>query len=217
KFVIFFRRNFTAGASLANAVGGVIGSAIFKLDELIGAFGAQLRLPLSAKTAVTTSAIGQPQAVPQGRYYGTVVVSGRLPEKTEPVILQFSGKNLEKRDKIFDETSVFFEIHRIENDDTRTELYRSEPLQEHSHPVWRPFSLHLRKIADNRNRLLEISAMYRDEVNKTGLIGSFLTTYAKMKYGPGPENVYKLVNPKKKTKKGYSNSGKMELVKFSDE
>lgn len=58
--------------------------------------------------------------------------------------------------------------------------------------------------------------MYSDEVNKVGLIGSFLTTYAKMKYGPGPENIYKLVNPKKKAKKGYSNSGKMELIKFSD-
>lgn len=32
--------------SVANVEGNVIGTTIFKLDELIGAFGAQLRLPL---------------------------------------------------------------------------------------------------------------------------------------------------------------------------
>lgn len=58
--------------------------------------------------------------------------------------------------------------------------------------------------------------MYSDEMNKTGMIGSFLTTYAKMKYGPGEENIYNLINPKKKSKKGYLNSGTMELIKFSD-
>lgn len=58
--------------------------------------------------------------------------------------------------------------------------------------------------------------MYRDEMNKIGIIGSFLTTYAKMKYGPGAENVYNLVNHKKKSKKKYLKSGTMELIKFSD-
>ncbi|VDO41300.1 unnamed protein product [Onchocerca flexuosa] len=64
--------------------------------------------------------------------------------------------------------------------------------------------------------LLEISVMYRDEMNKTGLIGSFLTTYAKMKYGPGEENVYNLINQKKMSKKGYLKSGTMQLIKFCD-
>ena len=37
-----------------------------------------------------------------------------------------------------------------------------------------------------------------------------------MKYGPGPENVYNVVNNKKQTKKGYVNSGTFELLKFTD-
>uniref|UniRef100_A0A915PMS6 C2 domain-containing protein n=1 Tax=Setaria digitata TaxID=48799 RepID=A0A915PMS6_9BILA len=208
-------RNFSANGSV-KTIGNVIGSSIFKLDELIGAFGAQLQLPLSTKTVVTTTSMGQIQAVSQGLYCGWILVSARLPEKAAPVILQFSGKNLEKKDKFFDETSVFFVINKVENDETKTELYRSETIREHSHPIWRPFNLHLRKIADNRNRLLEISVMYRDEMNKVGLIGSFLTTYAKMKYGPGQQNVYNLINPKKASKKGYLKSGEMELIKFSD-
>ncbi|KAK6103214.1 Copine family protein [Brugia pahangi] len=205
-------RDFSIDTSHKNTIGNVIGSSIFKLDELIGAFGTQLQLPLSAKT----SSISQLDAVPQQSYCGWILVSARLPEKPAPVILQFSGKNLQKKDKFFDETSVFFAIYKIENDKTKTELYRSEHIREHSHPIWRPFNLHLRKIADNRNRLLEVSVMYRDEMNKIGLIGSFLTTYAKMKYGPGEENVYSLINPKKKSKKGYLKSGTMELIKFSD-
>ncbi|CAG9530690.1 unnamed protein product [Cercopithifilaria johnstoni] len=209
-------RDFSIGAALKNTVGNVIGSCIFKLDELIGAFGTQLQLPLSTKTSVITTSVGQLQTVPQGMYCGMILVSARLPEKAAPVILQFSGKNLKKKDKFFDETSVFFMIYKIENDGTKTELYRSEAIREHSHPIWRPFNLHLRKIADHRNRLLEIDVLYRDEMNKTGMIGSFLTTYAKMKYGAGVENVYNLIDPKKKLKKGYLNSGTMELIKFSD-
>ncbi|VBB31314.1 unnamed protein product, partial [Acanthocheilonema viteae] len=209
-------RDFSIGATFKNTIGSVIGSCIFKLDELIGAFGTQLQLPLSTKTSVIATSVGELQEVPHGSYCGWILVSARLPEKATPVILQFSGKNLKKKDKFFDETSVFFTIHRIENDERKTELYRSEALREHSHPIWKPFNLHLRKIADNRNRLLEISVMYRDEMNKIGMIGSFLTTYAKMKYGPGAENVYNLVNPKKKSKKGYLKSGTMELIKFSD-
>lgn len=46
----------------------------------------------------------------------------------------------------------FSQIRKIENDETKTELYQSEAIREHSHPTWRPFNLHLRKIADNRNR-----------------------------------------------------------------
>ncbi|EJW75289.1 hypothetical protein WUBG_13801, partial [Wuchereria bancrofti] len=194
-------RDFSIDTSHKNTIGNVIGSSIFKLDELIGAFGTQLQLPLSAKTSATATSISQLHAVPQELYCGWILVSARLPEKPAPVILQFSGKNLQKKDKFFDETSVFFAIHKIENDKTKTELYRSEGIRDHSHPIWRPFNLHLRKIADNRNRLLEVSVMYRDEMNKIGLIGSFLTTYAKMKYGPGEENVYNLINPKKKSKK----------------
>uniref|UniRef100_A0A183VBV8 Copine domain-containing protein n=1 Tax=Toxocara canis TaxID=6265 RepID=A0A183VBV8_TOXCA len=95
-------------------------------------------------------------------------------------------------------------------------LYQSEGIKNHSHPTWKSFNLQMKQIADNRNRLLEMSVIYRDEVDKLGFIGSFLTSYAKMKYGPGPENVYNVVNHKKLTKKGYTNSGKFELIKFID-
>uniref|UniRef100_A0A0R3RKJ1 C2 domain-containing protein n=1 Tax=Elaeophora elaphi TaxID=1147741 RepID=A0A0R3RKJ1_9BILA len=214
--MVYMQRDFSIGSRSKNTSGNVIGSSIFKLDELIGAFGTQLQLPLCAKTSIITTSVGQLQAVPEELYCGLILITARLPEKAAPVILQFSGKNLKKKDKFFDETSVFFVINKIENDKTKTELYRSEAIREHSHPIWRPFNLHLRKIADHRNRLLEIAVMYRDEMNKIGMIGSFLTTYAKMKYGPGEENVYNLVNPKKKSKKGYLKSGTMELIKFSD-
>ncbi|EPB68104.1 hypothetical protein ANCCEY_12804 [Ancylostoma ceylanicum] len=59
--------------------------------------------------------------------------------------------------------------------------------------------------------------MYRDVDGSEGYIGKFLTTYAKMKYGPGPDNVYTVINElKQQQKKNYENSGRMELVKFTD-
>lgn len=43
--------------------------------------------------------------------------------------------------------------------------------------------------------------MYRDVDGSEGFIGKFLTTYAKMKYGPGPDNVYAIINEKKQHEK----------------
>uniref|UniRef100_A0A9J2PTG5 Copine C-terminal domain-containing protein n=1 Tax=Ascaris lumbricoides TaxID=6252 RepID=A0A9J2PTG5_ASCLU len=210
------RRNFLARSSFPIAAGNIIGSAIFKLDELIGAFGAQLCKVISSKATIASALSVQTPSVPVADYRGTLIVTGRLAGKAEPVILQFAGRNLERKGKFFDETEVYFQIHRAENNDERTLLYQSESIKNHSHPIWKSFTLQMKQIADHRNRLLEVSVLYRDEVDNLGFIGSFLTSYAKMKYGPGPENIYNVVNHKKLTKKGYVNSGKLELIKFTD-
>uniref|UniRef100_A0A915CAQ1 Copine C-terminal domain-containing protein n=1 Tax=Parascaris univalens TaxID=6257 RepID=A0A915CAQ1_PARUN len=209
-------RNFLERSSLPIAAGNIIGSTIFKLDELIGAFGAQLCRIISSKATIASALSAQTPSVPVADYRGTLIVTGRLSGKAEPVILQFAGRNLERKGKFFDETEVYFQVHRAENNDERTLLYQSESIKNHSHPIWKSFSLQMKQIADHRNRLLEVSVLYRDEVDNVGFIGSFLTSYAKMKYGPGPENVYNVVNHKKLAKKGYVNSGKLELIKFTD-
>lgn len=46
KFNFCYRRDFSIGTAVKNAVGNVIGSCVFELDELIGAFGTQIQLPL---------------------------------------------------------------------------------------------------------------------------------------------------------------------------
>ncbi|VDK43438.1 unnamed protein product, partial [Anisakis simplex] len=209
-------RNFSSRSSSSITSGNIVGSAIFKLDELIGAFGAQLCKVISPKATIASALSAQAFPMQSAEYRGTLIITGHLASKAEPVILQFVGRNLERRGKFFDETEVYFLIHRVENNDERTLLYQSEYIKNHSRPSWNVFNLQMKQIADNRNRLLEVSVMYRDEVGKIGFIGSFLTSYAKMKYGPGPENIYNVINHKKLTKKGYLNSGKFELTKFTD-
>lgn len=56
-------------------------------------------------------------------------------------------------------------------------------------------------VESNAFRLLEVWVMYRDVDNKEGYIGKFLTTYAKMKYGPGSDNVYSVINEYKQQQK----------------
>uniref|UniRef100_A0A158R5M7 Copine domain-containing protein n=1 Tax=Syphacia muris TaxID=451379 RepID=A0A158R5M7_9BILA len=209
-------RTYSSHSAFPLASKGVIGSVIFKLDELIGAFGAQLCRPLSHKASISSALNLYAHTTHSIDYKGLVVILGRLAEKAEPVFIQFAGRNLEKKAKFFDETKVYYQVHRLEKQDERTLLYESETNKSHSHPVWNPFSLQMKSIADNRNRLLEVSVYYRDEVDRQGYIGSFLTSYAKMKYGPGPENVYNIINSKKLSKKGYVNSGTFELFKFTD-
>ncbi|KHJ87928.1 Copine, partial [Oesophagostomum dentatum] len=110
-----------------------------------------------------------------------------------------------------------FRLEEGKDEDELVLLYESEAIKNHSHPQWAEFRLGTQDAADNRNRLLEVWVMYRDVDGSEGYIGKFLTTYAKMKYGPGPDNVYAVINEvKQQQKKNYENSGRMELVKFTD-
>ncbi|KAK6732899.1 hypothetical protein RB195_016962 [Necator americanus] len=195
----------------------VVASCIFKVDELIGSFGLQLRRSLLRSVSIAQSLS---TSRPSQKIVGGVIISAQMPEKEQPIIVQFAGRSLERKDLIWDETAVFFRVFRLEegkDDDELVLLYESEAIKNHSHPQWGEFRLGTQDAADNRNRLLEVWVMYRDVDGSEGYIGKFLTTYAKMKYGPGSDNVYTVINEmKQQQKKNYENSGRMELVKFTD-
>lgn len=80
-----------------------------------------------------------------------LIVRASLAPKAQPVILQFGAHHLSKRD-FFDESGLFFKIHRVENNSERTLIYKSEVVPNSIHPKWRQFSLQMSRIADNRNR-----------------------------------------------------------------
>uniref|UniRef100_A0A0K0DHG2 VWFA domain-containing protein n=1 Tax=Angiostrongylus cantonensis TaxID=6313 RepID=A0A0K0DHG2_ANGCA len=200
----------------ASSSDDLIGSCIFKVDELIGSFGLHIRRSLYKSVTIA-------QALSTGRTNMSSLLNlilAQMPEKEQPIIVQLHGRSLDRKDLLWDETAVFFRVFRLEkgkDDDELVLLYESEAIKNHSHPQWAQFRIGAQDAADNRNRLLEIWVMYRDVDGTEGYIGKFLTTYAKMKYGPGPDNVYAVINEiKQHQKKNYENSGRMELVKFTD-
>ncbi|CAI2343846.1 unnamed protein product [Caenorhabditis sp. 36 PRJEB53466] len=183
----------------------ILATSIFKVDELIGSFGLQLRRQLQ-KTGTIAQSIAGTQRMSE-EYLGGIIVSAEMPEKEQPIVVQFHGKSLDRKDFLWDETAVFFRVFRLEegkDDDSLVFLYESEALKNHSHPQWAEFRLDTQDAADNRNRLLEIWVMYKDVDGKEGYIGKFLTTYAKMKYGPGSDNVYSVINDVKKAQKKFT-------------
>ncbi|CAI4231737.1 unnamed protein product [Auanema sp. JU1783] len=194
----------------------VFGTCMFKVDELIGSFGLHLRRCLQTKVSIAGVFAGKNT----GPSMGGVLISGQMGEREQPIVCQFEGKGIDRKDFLWDETAVFFRVYRLEEgeqEDYLVLLYESEAIKNHSHPVWSEFALGAQDAADNRNRLLEVRVWYRDVDGSEGYIGKFLTTYAKMKYGPGPDNIYHIINEtKKQQKKNYEHSGKMELVKFTD-
>ncbi|CAD6198984.1 unnamed protein product [Caenorhabditis auriculariae] len=203
---------------MASCSDDVMATSIFKVDELIGSFGLQLRRSLMRTTTIASTLSTSSRH--SSEYLGGLIISAEMPEKEQPIVVQFHGKSIDRKDFLWDETAVFFRVFRLEegkDDDSLVFLYESEAIKNHSHPQWAEFRLDTQDAADNRNRLLEIWVMYRDVDGTEGYIGKFLTTYAKMKYGPGPDNVYNVINDVKKAqKKSYEHSGKMELVKFTD-
>ncbi|GMS82200.1 hypothetical protein PENTCL1PPCAC_4375, partial [Pristionchus entomophagus] len=198
-----------------------LATTVFKVDELIGSFGLQLRKALLDDCPIASVVqLGLSKQQSSFSALGSLLVDATLPQKKQPILLQFEGKGLERKELIWDETAVFFRVYRVEQgseEDVNVLLYESEAIKNHSHPVWKEFSLEVHDVADDRNRLLDIQVLYRDVDGTEGWIGKCLTTYAKMKYGAGKENVYKIVNDAKKAaKKSYDNSGFIELTKFTD-
>lgn len=86
-------------------------SAAFLKQKVCFALLTPMRDVLFSSKATIASALSvQTPSVPVADYRGTLIVTGRLAGKAEPVILQFAGRNLERKGKFFDETEVYFQV-----------------------------------------------------------------------------------------------------------
>uniref|UniRef100_A0A0M3HXA4 Uncharacterized protein n=1 Tax=Ascaris lumbricoides TaxID=6252 RepID=A0A0M3HXA4_ASCLU len=71
--------------------------------------------------------------------------------RSQPVLLQFCGKNISKKG-MFGEPQLQFHISRIEDNGDRNVIYKSELLGYCLKIQWKQFTLQNSVIADVRNR-----------------------------------------------------------------
>uniref|UniRef100_A0A914WKY8 Copine-3 n=1 Tax=Plectus sambesii TaxID=2011161 RepID=A0A914WKY8_9BILA len=181
-----------------------LGSCVMTVGEIVGGFGSTVHKQLTMD-----------ENWPFKNHGSIIVAAHEMAEKSEPVLLQFRAKNLDRKD-FLGKSDPFFQFYRVNDDTSRTLLHRSEVVEEELNPIWKPFKVQMTHIADNKKRILEVVCLDYDQDGRHDIIGSFQTTYEQLNCGPGKQNTYEAINGKKTGKKGYKNSGTFELTRITN-
>ncbi|KAK0399287.1 hypothetical protein QR680_002974 [Steinernema hermaphroditum] len=176
----------------------VLGYTTFTVAELV----------TSAKEPVTRKVINEET----GEFVAHALISCAPRVRQTPVLVQFMARNISK--KVAGESgTIMFQVYRIENNDDRTLLYRSENSKNGAKVLWRHFTLQHGDIADTVDRQIEIVCYCRDEKGKRSVIGQFQTEYSALINGSSIQNLYHLINGLKSNKKS---CGTFEIVRCTD-
>jgi len=136
-----------------------------------------------------------------------------LSPNRETVILEFSARKLDNKD-FFGKSDPFLEISRANENNQFSVVHRTEVVDNDLNPTWKPFVKEARALCNgDYNRTLKVDVYDMDNDGSHDLIGTFQTNLQRLAKGPGPENLYEVMNEKKRQKKGskYTNSGTVQL------
>ena len=136
-----------------------------------------------------------------------------LSPNRETVILEFSARKLDNKD-FFGKSDPFLEISRANENNQFSVVHRTEVVDNDLNPTWKPFVKEVRALCNgDYNRTLKVDVYDMDNDGSHDLIGTFQTNLQRLAKGPGPENLYEVINEKKQQKKGskYTNSGTVQL------
>ena len=131
----------------------------------------------------------------------------------ETVFLTFEAKKLDNLDT-FSKSDPFLEISRANENGEFSLVHRTEVVDNNLSPTWRPFEKNVSGLCNgDYDRSLKIEVFDDDDGGDHDLIGTCQTNLRTLVKGPGSDNVYNLINQKKREKKGskYKNSGTLIL------
>lgn len=132
-----------------------------------------------------------------------IIISEEMSACKEEMIIQFIGKNL-LNNHWFGSISPFLEFYKANEDNTYTLVHRTDPVRKCINPVWKDFKTQLRSFCSgDYDRTIKVNCREFKNSGNHKLIGSFTTNVRKLLEGPGPQNVYQLINEDKMVRKKY--------------
>uniref|UniRef100_A0A1I7ZDH7 Copine domain-containing protein n=1 Tax=Steinernema glaseri TaxID=37863 RepID=A0A1I7ZDH7_9BILA len=176
----------------------VLGYTTFTVAELVA----------SNKEPITRKVINEET----GDFVAHALISCAPRARATPVLVQFLARSISKK-SVGENGTIMFQVYRIENNDDRMLLYRSEPTKNGSKVLWRHFTLQRGDIADTIDRQIEVVCYCRDDKGKRSVIGQFQTEYSALINGSSIQNLYHLINGVKGNKKS---CGTFEVVRCAD-
>jgi hypothetical protein len=130
----------------------------------------------------------------------------------EAIVMQFSGKDLDKKD-LFGLSDPYLVISKIDRNGI-TKVYETEVIKGSLSPVWLPIKIRVKTLCDSDRKMrLQFDCFDWDRNKEDDLIGSFMTTLEQLLTGPSEKNKFECVNPNKLVEnfKSYTHSGIVSL------
>ncbi|KAJ9592629.1 hypothetical protein L9F63_015702, partial [Diploptera punctata] len=143
-----------------------------------------------------------------------IVVAEELEVSRDEVLLQFSGRNLDRKDW-FGKSDPFLELYKVGEDGDYRVVHRTEVIKWTLNPNWKPFVIPVRSLCGgDMERSIKVLCYDWNRSGNHSFIGEFYVTLNELSRGPGPENVYSCINPQKQRKASYKNSGEIVLMHY---
>lgn len=152
---------------------------------------------------------------------GSLHIAGEeVTSDSEKITLNMVGEDLDKKD-LFSNSDPFLIFYKKNPSNEYIAVHKTEVLVGTLNPVWKPIIMPTRFLDGNKKsenesnsdtENIKIECYDWDDDGGHDLIGVCFTNFARLLKGPSEENMYALINEKKKAKKkSYENSGKLIL------
>ncbi|XP_024407283.2 copine-7 isoform X2 [Desmodus rotundus] len=132
------------------------------------------------------------------------------------VELSFRARKLDDKD-VFSKSDPFLELYRVNEDQSRQLVHRTEVVKDNLSPEWEPFKVSLNSLCSgDETRPLKGLVWDHDARGKHDFIGEFTTTFEEMQRAfKGGQAQWECVNTKyKQRKRHYKNSGVVILAEL---
>ena len=140
-----------------------------------------------------------------------------LPEElstcNDDIELQLMGKKLERK-SWFCSSKPFLQFSRSTEDGNYVVVHRTDRVEYTLNPVWAKFKTSISSLCNGDiDRNLKVECFNYNHRGNHSLIGEFYVTVRQLQMGPSEQNIYEVINPKKRLKKAnYKNSGHIHLI-----
>lgn len=134
---------------------------------------------------------------------GVLIVSAEeLAVCMDEVTLKFVGKSLDRKDWL-GKSDPFLEFAKVGESGDYSIVHRTEVIKFTLNPEWRPFTIAARTLCGgDEDRSIRVTCYDWNRSGNHSLIGQFFTNLKQLSQGPGPENVYRVINPGKQHQMG---------------
>ncbi|ESO08587.1 hypothetical protein HELRODRAFT_190776 [Helobdella robusta] len=164
---------------------------------------------------VSNSPYSKPLFLKNGKVAGKSTITIRATEaaqSSEILLLQFSAKNLDKKD-LLGKSDPYLEFSRRTKEGTFQLVHRTEVVKNDLNPRWRAFEIKSSKLSGgNIKEQVKVDCYDHDNDGSHDFIGSFETTVEEMMQASSKVVQWPCINAQKRAKKkGYQNSGVVML------
>ncbi|XP_064398173.1 copine-1-like [Halichondria panicea] len=152
-----------------------------------------------------------------GKKIGSSTITIRaeeLSQNNSKIDIKFSAVGLDKKD-FLGKSDPYLEFAKENPDGSFTSVHRTEYIKNTLNPVWPPFAITSQALCSgDPDRKIKVTCFDWDSDGSHDLIGEFTTSLAEL--SGGSVKSWPCINPKKLSKKKYTNSGTVRLEKITE-